>query len=192
MKYGMVIDESKCVGCGACIAACISENLEKEVDLAMKKGDLKDMKLRTYIDEIEIGLFPSVRTLFHHSICRHCEDPPCVEVCPTGASYKTKDGIVLINKDICIGCKYCMTACPYNARYIDEVTMTPDKCTFCEHRLKEGKLPACVEACPTHARIFGDLDDPKSEVSKLVSEGAVPEGAEYGTKPKVYYIKPSR
>lgn len=191
-RYGMVIDMGRCVGCGACVAACISENLGLEVAKAMEEGKLDKMELRTHIDEIEIGVFPTVRILFHHSMCRHCEDPPCVRVCPTGASYKNKDGIVLIDKDKCIGCKYCMTACPFNARYIDEVTMTPDKCTFCEHRVKEGKLPACVEACPTHARVFGDLDDPNSKVSKIVSEGATPAGAFYGTKPKVYYVRPTR
>ncbi len=158
-KYGMVIDLDKCVGCGACVAACISENLGPEVAKAMEEGRLEDLKLRTSVEEIEVGVFPKVRTFFYHNICRHCKNPPCVYVCPTGASYKNENGIVLINKDRCISCKYCIMACPFDARYMDELTMIPDKCTFCEHRLKEGKLPACVEACPTHARVFGELNE---------------------------------
>lgn len=180
-RYGMVIDLKTCIGCGACVAACSEEN-------SLQLGVEVPLGARTHIEKIELGKFPNTRWIFYHSICRHCEDAPCVSVCPTGASYKTEDGIVLVDHEKCIGCKYCMVACPYNARYINVELRTPDKCTFCVHRVKEGLEPACVAACPTHSRMFGDLDDPNSEVAKLVFSGAVPAGAEHGTKPKVYYI----
>jgi len=179
-RYGMVIDLEKCLGCEACIAACVLEN-----NVPYEKG------LRTQVHRIVTGRFPNVSTIYMHRICQHCEHPSCVTVCPTGASFVNKDGIVLIDYEICIGCKYCMVACPYLARYIHPERHTPDKCTFCEHRVKDGKLPACVETCPANARIFGDLDDPGSEVAKLVAENrAIPMGAEYGTRPKVFYIRP--
>ncbi len=180
-RYGMVINLETCIGCGACVVACTEENsLHLGVDVPLGA--------RTHIETIEVGKFPSVNWYFYHSICRHCEDAPCVAVCPTGASYKTPEGVVLVDYKKCIGCKYCMVACPYDARYINEALATPDKCTFCIHRVKEGLEPACVAACPTHSRIFGDLDDPNSEVSKLVAKGAVPAGASHGTKPKVFII----
>jgi len=143
----------------------------------------------------------------------HCADAPCVEVCPTGASYQREDGIVLIDQDKCIGCRYCMVACPYNARYFDfggnetyfpEMELTPletarqegraagtvSKCTMCVDRIDAGEEPACVATCPTYARIFGDLDDPESEVSKLIAEhGATPLHPELGTNPSVFYIR---
>lgn len=179
-RYGMVIDLEKCLGCGACVTACIEEN-----DVPYETG------LRTRIERVVTGKFPNVSTMYMHRICQHCENPQCVSVCPTGASYVNKDGVVLLDYEICIGCKYCMVACPYLARYIHPERHTPDKCTFCEHRLKVGKLPVCVETCPSNARIFGDLDDPNSEVSRILAENkAVPIGAEYGTRPKVFYIRP--
>ena len=193
-RFGMVIDLGRCLGCSACVAACITENLRNKTEKAINEGAeaVSELKLRTQIKEIDLGEYPAPNVIFFHELCRHCENPPCVSVCPTGASYKTEEGVVLVNHELCIGCKYCMTACPYNARYIHEELRTPDKCTFCYHRVRKGELPACVEVCPSHARIFGDLDDPTSEVSRLVSEGAVPAGAEYGTKPKVFYIPPVR
>ncbi|WP_456327157.1 sulfate reduction electron transfer complex DsrMKJOP subunit DsrO [Archaeoglobus sp.] len=179
MRYGMVIDLNKCIGCQSCVTACIHEN-----DVPYEVGQ------RTYVNYIVTGEFPNVSIHYMHRICQHCENPPCVHVCPTGASYKREDGIVLIDYDLCIGCKYCMVACPYNARYFHPLRHTPDKCTFCAHRVDKGLKPACVEVCPTNARIFGDLDDPNSEVSKIVKSGkAFPIGAEYGTKPSVFYVR---
>ena len=182
-RYGMVIDLRTCIGCGACVAACSEEN-------SLSLGVDVPLGARTDVKTEELGLFPNVRWIFEHSICRHCENPPCVAVCPTGASFKTDDGFVLIDHEKCIGCKYCIVSCPYKARYINENIMTPDKCTFCVHRVKKGLDPACVASCPTNSRVFGDLDDPTSKVSELVSKGAVAVGAEYGTKPKVYYAPP--
>ena len=124
-------------------------------------------------------------------LCNHCDNPPCVYNCPTGASYKRKeDGLVLLKKYRCVGCKSCLAACPYDARYINEEKGFADKCTLCEHRIKEGKEPACVATCVGKSRIFGDLDDPKSPVSIALKENhseVLLAGA--GTKPRVYYIK---
>ncbi len=180
VRYGMVIDLEKCLGCEACVAACVEEN-----KVPYEAG------MRTRVHRIVTGEFPNVSTMYMHRICMHCEKPSCVHVCPTGASYVDETGVVLIDYDLCIGCKYCMVACPYLARYIHPERHAPDKCTFCIHRVKAGKLPACVETCPANARIFGDLDDPNSEISKILKENrAFPIGAEYGTKPKVFYIRP--
>ncbi len=179
-RYAMVIDLAKCLGCEACITACIEEN-----DVPYESG------MRTKMNRIVTGEFPNVNVMYMHRICQHCENPPCVHVCPTGASYQREDGIVLIDYDLCIGCKYCMVACPYLARYLHPERHTPDKCTFCAHLVEKGRQPACVETCPANARIFGDLDDPNSEVSRILKENkAFPIGAEYGTKPKVFYIRP--
>lgn len=178
-RYAMVIDLNKCLGCEACITACIEEN-----DIPYNAG------LRSSMNRIVTGEFPNVSLHYMHRICQHCDNPPCVHVCPTGASYKTKEEAVLIDYDLCIGCKYCMVACPYFARYFHPERKTPDKCTWCYHLLKKNKLPACVETCPAKARMFGDLDNPNDEVTKIIkSNKAFPIGAEYGTKPRVFYIR---
>ena len=175
VRYAMVIDMGKCLGCSACITACIEEN-----NVPYNEG------MRTKMHRVVTGK----SILYLHRLCQHCENPPCVHVCPTGASYKTKEGIVLIDYDVCIGCKYCMVACPYNARYLHPELHAPDKCTFCEHRVRRSLKPACIETCPANARIFGDLDDPNSEVAKIVASEKVSRlGAEYGTNPKVFYVK---
>jgi len=195
-RYGMVIDITKCVGCEGCVAACSMEN-----HTPYWRG-----LYRTHIEEHVTGTYPNVGRQFVPRLCMHCENPPCQDVCPTGATYTTEDGIVRVDQDRCIGCGYCMIACPYDARYPFEQDYIAeakqrygqeivhhnghaDKCDFCVHRLKQGLLPACVETCPLHARIFGDLDDPNSEVAKLVASGkAKPLRPELGTKPKVFYI----
>jgi Fe-S-cluster-containing dehydrogenase component len=195
MRYGMVIDLNSCMGCGACMAACSIENRTP-----YWRGEY-----RTHVADVVKGKYPAVRRVFIPRLCMHCEDPPCVKVCPTKASYRTEEGIVLIDYDKCIGCKYCIIACPYDARYVyhhEDVEKSEeihhdapyhrvhiDKCTFCVHRLEKGKQPACVETCVGEARIFGDLDDPGSDVARLVSSGlAKPFKPEQGTRPKVYYI----
>ncbi|MFQ5618091.1 MAG: 4Fe-4S dicluster domain-containing protein [Rhodospirillales bacterium] len=103
-------------------------------------------------------------------MCNHCADPPCVQVCPVGATFRTPEGFVLIDPEHCIGCAYCVQACPYGARYINPETHKADKCTWCYHRVKNGKLPACVTVCPNKARLFGDLNDPESEVAKIFED----------------------
>ena len=195
-RYGMVLNLKTCVGCGACIAACALEN----------QTPYWDDKYRTHVEDVITGVFPSVSREFIPRLCMQCENPPCVSACPTKASHIAEGGIVLVDQNRCIGCKACMVACPYDARYVydrkdvkrahalyaeDLVQVLPhiDKCTFCKHRLDEGREPACAETCPTDSRIFGDLDDPESEVHCLSTSGiAKPLKPEMGTNPKVFYI----
>ncbi|MCP3177099.1 4Fe-4S dicluster domain-containing protein [Desulfuromonas sp. KJ2020] len=175
-RWGMVIDLSKCIGCQACTAACKAENT------------IPDRVFRTWVPEYELGRYPRVRKAFLPQLCNHCEKPSCVSVCPTGATFARKDGVVVVDSKICWGCGYCLNACPYDKRYFNPLTQVADKCTYCAHRIDEGLLPACVESCVGGARIFGDLNDPKSEVSRLVSSApsAVLNPAS-GTRPQTYY-----
>ena len=193
-RYAMVLDLTTCTGCRACQAACALEN----------QTPYWAEKMRTHVEDVTRGEFPNTERVFVPHLCNQCENPACVEACPTGASYQTADGIVMVNQDKCIDCKYCMTACPYDARYEYNdanraqaqivFAQAPsktfvDKCTFCAQRLKLGQEPACVATCLAGARIFGDLDDPKSQVAQLVASGkAKPLAPEAGTKPKVFYI----
>jgi len=176
--YAMVIDTRRCVGCHACSVACKTEN---DVPLGVT---------RSWVEYVEKGSYPNVTRHFLPRLCNHCSEPQCVKVCPTGATYKRKeDGIVVVDADVCIGCKYCIQACPYDARFINPRTGTADKCDFCLHRVKEGIAPACVNTCQGKARIFGDMNDPNSEVAKLIETEAVTVlRSEMGTKPNVYYI----
>ncbi len=178
VHYAMVIDTRRCVGCHACSVSCKTEN---DVPLGVT---------RSWVEYVEKGDFPNVARHFLPRLCNHCSDPHCVRVCPTGATYKRKeDGIVVVNPDVCIGCKYCIQACPYDARFIDYRTGTADKCDFCVHRVKNGLVPACVNTCQGRARIFGDMNDPTSEVAKLIEKEPVTVlRREMGTKPNVYYI----
>jgi tetrathionate reductase subunit B len=122
-------------------------------------------------------------------MCNHCDNPPCVVVCPVKATFKRDDGPVLIDPNVCIGCGICIQACPYDARYFNTVQETADKCTFCVHRLDRGLLPACVTSCVGRARVFGDLNDPESGVSKLLARNPVNTlMPEVGTEPQIYYI----
>ncbi len=180
-RYGMVIDLRRCVGCHACTVSCKFEN------------NVPEGNFRTWVKVWEKGSWngnvPNVALSFLPRLCNHCDDPPCVDVCPVGATFKIEDGTVLIDDDTCIGCAYCVQGCPYDMRYINPVTKTADKCTFCHHRVREGLLPACVATCTGGARIFGDLDDPNSEVSRLIATQPVRVlFPEYGTEPNVFYI----
>lgn len=122
-------------------------------------------------------------------LCNHCDDPPCIPVCPVEATFKAENGEVLVDASRCVGCAYCVQACPYDARFINHETQVADKCTFCFHRTQAGLLPACVETCVGGARNFGDLNDPESEVSKLLRENEVSVlRPEMHTNPNVYYI----
>ncbi|MBZ4643049.1 MAG: molybdopterin oxidoreductase, 4Fe-4S ferredoxin, iron-sulfur binding protein [Deferribacteraceae bacterium] len=180
-KYAIVLDDTKCIDCKACTLACKMEN---HVPTGL-------YNYRIWVAEKPVrGHFPNIKRSFQPSQCQQCDNPPCVHVCPTKASYQTEDGVVLVDHNKCILCKYCMTACPYDARYVNEEIKAIDKCTFCYHRLPEGREPACVETCPPKVRVFGDLNDPNSEVSKLLVEHETFNlKPEKGTKPKLYYIR---
>ncbi|MEJ2691769.1 MAG: 4Fe-4S dicluster domain-containing protein [Candidatus Thiodiazotropha sp.] len=177
-RYAMVIDTRRCIGCHACSVACKTEN-------SVPLGET-----RSWVESIEKGEFPNVRRSFLPRLCNHCEKPQCVAVCPTGATYKREqDGVVVVDSNVCIGCKYCLQACPYGMRFINPNTGAADKCDFCLHRVQNGLVPACVNTCQGRARIFGDLNDPNSEVSKLLSTNATTVlRPEMGTEPMVYYI----
>lgn len=177
MRLGMVVDTQRCLHCGACLVACKAEN------------EVPTGRSRNWVAEREAGAFPGIGVRIEPGQCMHCENAPCVRVCPTGASYVDADGVVLLNPDDCIGCRYCIESCPYDARYFDEDSGTVDKCTFCVHRVAHRQQPACVLTCPAKVRVFGDLDDAQAPVSRLAAErgGAVlkPEAA---TRPKIFYL----
>jgi dimethyl sulfoxide reductase iron-sulfur subunit len=199
VRWGMVIDLVRCVGCQGCTLACKMENATPPGVFWMR------------VLEKEEGTYPHAFKTFMPLRCNHCSEPPCVPVCPTGASYKrAKDNLVLIDQDKCIGCRACIVACPYQVRFTyanrkgyfgGETTPfelasyqkwqpgTAQKCTFCVHRIDQGLQPACVQTCPTRALVFGDLNDPRSEISKLIQERShFQPRAEMGTDPSLYYL----
>ncbi len=177
MKFGFVIDNRKCIGCHACTTACKSEH-----DVAVGVN-------RTWVKQTEKGEYPNTRRLFSVLRCNHCTDAPCVEICPVEALFTREDGIVDFNNDRCIGCKSCMQACPYDALYIDPKTETAAKCNYCAHRIDIGLEPACVNVCPEHAIISGDMDNPNTEISQLLArEQVTVRKPEKGTSPNVFYI----
>lgn len=177
MKYGFIIDNRKCIGCHACTTACKSEH---DVPVGVN---------RTWVKQVEKGEFPHTRRLFSVMRCNHCTDAPCVEICPVEALYIREDGIVDFDKDRCIACKSCMQACPYDALYIDPQTHTAAKCNYCAHRVDIGLEPACVNVCPEHAIISGDMDNPESEISQLLGRQPVKvRKPEKGTVPNLFYI----
>lgn len=178
MKYAKIIDNRKCIGCHACSVACKEEN---QVPLGV---------FRTWVKYVEKGKFPNTRRHFQVTRCNQCENPPCVRICPTAAMYQRPDGIVEFNGDQCIGCKACLQACPYDAIYIDPASHTAAKCHFCAHRIDRGLEPACVIVCPERAIIVGDMDDPNSQVSQLLSREQISvRKPEQGTRPKLFYIE---
>ncbi len=171
-----VLDQSRCIGCHACTTACKSENA---VPLGVT---------RTYVKSVEVGTFPQVRRNFQVTRCNQCSDAPCVTACPTGAMYRRPDGIVDFDKSICIGCKACMAACPYDAIFINPEDHSAEKCNFCAHRLEIGLEPACVSVCPTEAILVGDLNDPGSKVAKVVQrEPVAVRRPEKHTRPGLFY-----
>ncbi len=176
-RYGMVIDTKKCVGCQDCIVACQTEN---NVPLGYN---------RDWITTEAQGKFPTLRLEIRSERCNHCTDAPCVSCCPTGAShYHDVGGVVLVDSKKCIGCKACISSCPYDARYVHPEGYV-SKCTFCIQRVEKGQDPACVSVCPTHCMTFGDFDDPTSKVNKLLESrkyhSLIPEA---GTKPNIFYL----
>ena len=178
MRYGFIIDNRKCIGCHACTVACKTEN---HVPLSVN---------RTWVKYVEKGTFPQTRRAFQVTRCNHCENPPCVTICPVTAMYQRKDGIVDFTSERCIGCKACMQACPYDSIYIDPDLGTAAKCHFCAHRTEVGLEPSCVVVCPEHAIIAGDLDSADGEISQLLAREPVRvRKPEQGTRPKLYYIE---
>jgi len=207
VRYGMVIDLKRCTSCYSCVAACKAEHCTPPGVFWAK------------VVRVENGKYPTVTRQALPLLCMHCKEPECEKVCPTGATRKREDGIVVIDSEKCVGCRYCAVACPYGARCFKEdwkdyftggaVPSSPyseyakkrwyeysergvtSKCNFCEDRLAEGKKPACVDSCPCEARTFGDLDDPESEVSLLIkTRRGTQLHKEYGTDPAVYYLPP--
>lgn len=178
-RYVMVVDLQRCVGCNACTVSCKLEH------------DVPTGNYRTWVLERENGTFPEVDNFKLPRLCNHCDNPPCHKACPTGATFVADNGAVLIDSTVCIGCRYCMAACPYNARFINRRLNVADKCTFCFHRIEEGLQPACVSTCVGHSRVFGDANDPDSKVSQLIRNHETQRlDPELGTDPQVYYIVP--
>lgn len=198
--YGMAIQVDKCIGCGRCVEACKTENdvpREPAFFRTWVERYAVDSEGEATVDSPEGGIdgFPPLdedrdvlRSFFVPKLCNQCDNPPCVQVCPVGATFKTDDGVVLIDKDYCIGCSYCIQACPYGARYLDPRTRTADKCDFCYHRVRRGLVPACVEACPTGARVFGEVHARTSPLRRLKRLHPVQVLKPHlNTDPKVFY-----
>ncbi len=199
--WGMGIDIEKCIGCGRCAAACKLENNVPEEPFFFRtwveryriydnnqtvidspNGSIDGF---TYSPDSQKG---TIRTFFVPKICNHCENPPCVQVCPVGATFKTPDGVTLVDDEYCIGCRYCIQACPYGARYLHPETRVADKCTFCYHRITRDLSPACVEVCPTQARIFGELEKKPSPLVRFLRNHKVNVlKPALNTEPKVIY-----
>jgi len=199
-EWGYIVDTTRCIGCGSCVRACKIEN------------DVPDTYFRTWVERYEIdenefvnvdspdGALESfkedsakglkiVKAFFVPKLCNHCRNSACTQVCPVGASFHSPDGVVLVDREHCVGCGYCVQACPYGSRYIDHERGTADKCTLCYHRLHKGLPPACVVACPREARVHGNLKDPNSRIRVILHERRYSLlKPEMGTNPKCYYI----
>lgn len=176
-RYAMVIDTTLCIGCGDCVVACKTEN------------EVPEGLTRDWVTERVTGSFPDLKQQFRSERCNHCSNAPCVTACPTGASFiDPESNVTLVDPGLCTGCKSCIAACPYDARFVMPEGYV-SKCTFCLHRVREGLEPACVAACPTRCMHFGDLNDPESEVSRLLRsrpyEVIAPNA---GTNPNVFYL----
>jgi len=198
--YGMGIDVQKCIGCGRCVAACKAEN-----DVPLDAHHFNTWVERYVIhDDGEVTVdspnggydgFPPPeseagirRTFFVPKLCNHCANPPCVQVCPVGATFITPDGVVLVDEAYCIGCRYCIQACPYGARWFHPTKRVAAKCTLCYHRLVKGLPPACVEACPTGARVFGEVAQRATPLARFTRMNDIQVLKPHlNTKPKVYY-----
>lgn len=185
VQNGMVIDTTRCMGCQTCVVSCKVSNATPAGlywgRVRSKDGDVVYQAT---------GTFPNAKLAFRPELCNHCTSPACVATCPTGAMHKREeDGAVVVDTEACIGCGTCVKSCPYEIPQLDEEASKSSKCTLCYERTAVGELPWCVLSCPGKARIFGDLNDPNSEVSKYLAEKkAVPLHEEFGTEPSVYYV----
>lgn len=210
--WGFVCDAEKCIGCGRCVVACKLENKvpwESNYNRTWVERYTITLDRQVFVDSPDAGRdgFKADpvgvsnqevwKSFFVPKLCNQCDKPPCVTVCPVGATYVTDDGVILVDQEHCIGCRYCIQACPYGARYVlPDASATHfgqvrvvDKCTWCYHRITKGILPACVEVCPVGARVFGDLRDPQSQVRKILAEKRISVlKPDLGTEPKVYYV----
>ncbi len=176
VRWAKVVDHTRCIGCHACSTACKSEN---QVPIGVH---------RTYVKYVDVGRFPQARRAFQVTRCNQCGEPPCVEACPTAAMHQRPDGIVDFDKRVCVGCKACIAACPYDAIFINPEDSSAEKCNFCAQRLDIGLEPACVVVCPTEAILVGDLNDGTSRVSETVGRDVVAvRRPEKETRPKLFY-----
>jgi len=195
-QWGFVVDTEKCIGCARCVKACKEENgvpMDEEVYRTWVERYVETGN-GVSIDSPNGGLdFPPLgsstkKQFFVPKLCNQCENPPCVQVCPVGATYRTGDGVILVDAARCVGCRYCIQACPYGARFLHPKTHVADKCNWCYHRVSKGMKPACVTVCPVGARKFGNLKDHDDPVTEIVEKerirGLKPEK---GTKPQVFY-----
>ncbi len=211
-SWAFGVDATKCIGCLRCVEACKRENdvpgdahhFRTWVERYVYLEDEDTPRIDSHHDPVNIEASGSEseyrfanrykdakvdKAFFVPKLCNQCTHPACVQVCPTGATYKTKDGVVLIDHAYCIGCQYCVQACPYGARYFDEEKGVSDKCTWCYHRITKGLQPACVEACPVGARIFGDRNDKQSPISQFIRNNRVQVlRPETGNAPNVFYV----
>jgi len=199
-RFGMGIQVDRCIGCGRCVEACKEENavpldpfyfrtwveryiIRADGEVAVTNIDERITAARDAALEHEV-----MRSFFVPKLCNQCDHPPCVQVCPVGATFSTSEGVVLVDDQRCIGCRYCIQACPYGARYLHPVKKTADKCTFCYHRISKGMMPACVEVCPTQTRIFGDLVTTASPLTRFRRMNKLSVLKPYlNTEPKVFY-----
>ena len=207
IRWAFLVDIQKCVGCGFCVKACKKENeipydapvsrtwVERYVVTKDGKSHIdtpmagRDGFTGNTIQGQEINPDDITKAFFVPKLCNQCENPPCVQVCPVGATYQTKDGVVLVDRKWCIGCGYCIMACPYGARFFHPIHNVAEKCTFCYHRITKGMESACVQACPFGARQLGNLKDPDDPVAKVIMTQRVSIlKDEYGTTPQVFYI----
>ncbi|MDE1989175.1 MAG: 4Fe-4S dicluster domain-containing protein [Betaproteobacteria bacterium] len=211
-KWAFGVDATRCIGCLRCVEACKAENgvardahhfrtwVERyvylqgddqaHVDSQSEPGNIAASgSEQAFRFDNRYQNAPVEKAFFVPKLCNHCTHPACVQVCPTGATYQTKDGVVLIDHSYCIGCQYCVQACPYGAREFNHAMGVTDKCTWCYHRITKGLQPACVEVCPVEARVFGDRNDPESPISRFIKNNRVSVLKPYtGNAPNVFYV----
>lgn len=175
-KMAMVVDLAACIDCSACVVAC------------KREYDVPTGEFNTFVESWDVGSYPQVSRAALPKLCNHCVDAPCVAACPTDASYFADDGTVQIDEGLCIGCRACIEACPFDMRWMHPQDNVARKCSLCHHRTQAGLLPVCVSTCPTHARVYGDLNDPDSEAAALMARGGVPILPELEIDTHVYYV----